>query len=51
MLDIIRTGGTNWEKRMYKFAKRRLGTHSRAHKKKELMIDANRALKAKAAGN
>lgn len=35
VLDILKTGGTNAEKRAYKFAKRRLGTHKRAQKKRE----------------
>mmetsp|Transcript_12553 Transcript_12553/g.23170 ORF Transcript_12553/g.23170 Transcript_12553/m.23170 type:complete len:102 (+) Transcript_12553:3-308(+) len=37
--DIIVTGGTTAEKRAYKFAKNRLGTHKRANKKKEMIKD------------
>lgn len=37
VLDIIKTGGANAEKRTYKFAKNRLGTHTRAiAKRKEI---------------
>jgi len=35
LLDILKTGGATSEKRMYKFAKQRLGTHKRANKKRE----------------
>ena len=35
VLDIIKTGGGSAEKRTYKFAKLRLGTHSRAIAKRE----------------
>eukprot|EP01031_Cornospumella_fuschlensis_P051171 gene51171-62573_t len=35
LLDMLKTGGTSSEKRMYKFAKRRLGTHRRALKKRD----------------
>lgn len=37
--DILVTGGTTAEKRAYKFAKNRLGTHKRAQKKKEMIKD------------
>ena len=35
VLDILKTGGGAAEKRTYKFAKLRLGTHSRAIAKRE----------------
>jgi len=35
VLDIIKTGGGSAEKRTYKFAKLRLGTHTRAIAKRE----------------
>ncbi|GMI32212.1 hypothetical protein TeGR_g11295 [Tetraparma gracilis] len=35
ILDMIKTGGTSAEKRIYKFAKRRLGSHKRAVAKRE----------------
>ena len=37
--DILVTGGTTAEKRAYKYAKNRLGTHKRANKKKEMVKD------------
>ena len=37
VLDVIKTGGANSEKRAYKLAKLRLGTHTRAQKKREEM--------------
>jgi large subunit ribosomal protein L36e len=35
VLDVIKTGGANAEKRSYKLAKQRLGTHKRALRKRE----------------
>ena len=49
MLDMLKTGGASAEKRMYKFAKRKLGTHKRAQKKRELIKDTYGKLRAKAA--
>lgn len=37
VLDVIKTGGANSEKRAYKLAKLRLGSHTRAQKKREEM--------------
>ena len=49
IMDMIKTGGTGAEKRVYKFAKRRLGTHKRAIKKREQIKDLIGAQRAKAA--
>eukprot|EP01138_Halocafeteria_seosinensis_P000619 gb/GECG01000634.1/.p1 GENE.gb/GECG01000634.1/~~gb/GECG01000634.1/.p1 ORF type:complete len:116 (+),score=11.96 gb/GECG01000634.1/:1-348(+) len=35
ILDIIKTGGSTAEKRAYRLSKKRLGTHSRALRKRE----------------
>ena len=48
ILDMIKTGGASAEKRIYKFAKRRLGTHKRAVAKREDIKRVNSALRAKA---
>ena len=48
-MDMLRTGGTSAEKRVYKFAKRRLGTHKRALKKREQVKVAYGKLRARAA--
>ena len=48
ILDMIKTGGTSAEKRIYKFAKRRLGTHKRAIQKREDIKTVNSAMRAKA---
>jgi large subunit ribosomal protein L36e len=50
MMDMLKSFGASADKRMYKFAKRRLGTHKRAVVKRELVKDAYAADKrAKAA--
>mmetsp|Transcript_11681 Transcript_11681/g.12064 ORF Transcript_11681/g.12064 Transcript_11681/m.12064 type:complete len:108 (+) Transcript_11681:45-368(+) len=49
LLDMLKVSGASADKRMYKFAKRRLGTHSRALKKREQVKDLYAKLRAKAA--
>merc|ERR1719506_3087953 len=39
ILEMLKTGGATCEKRIYKFAKQRLGTHVRAIKKREIVKD------------
>lgn len=48
LLDMLKTGGASAEKRMYKFAKRRLGTHKRAQKKRDLVKEAYGKMRARA---
>jgi large subunit ribosomal protein L36e len=48
ILDMIKTGGTSAEKRIYKFAKRRLGTHKRAVAKREDVKAVHAAMRARA---
>merc|ERR1719164_213272 len=48
LLDMLKTGGASSEKRMYKFAKKRLGTHKRALRKREDIKDVYARMKAKA---
>ncbi len=43
LIDLIKAGAT--EKRVYKFAKRRLGSHTRALRKREEMKEINAAMK------
>ena len=47
---MIKTGGSAADKRIYKFAKRRLGSHKRAIAKREDIKEVNAAQRAKAAG-
>ncbi|KAE8876643.1 hypothetical protein PF005_g3304 [Phytophthora fragariae] len=49
ILDMIKSGGSSAEKRIYKFSKKRLGTHRRALQKREEMKAYYAALRAKAA--
>lgn len=48
LLDMLKTGGASAEKRMYKFAKRRLGTHTRAVKKRDQVKDVYGKIRARA---
>ena len=49
ILDMIKTGGVSAEKRMYKFAKNRLGTHKRALRKREDIKDMYGQMRARQA--
>eukprot|EP01039_Chlorochromonas_danica_P012552 gene12552-14386_t len=49
LLDMLKTGGASSEKRMYKFAKRRLGTHRRALKKRDQIKDVYARMRARGA--
>lgn len=48
LLDMLKTGGASAEKRMYKFAKRRLGTHKRAQKKRDMVKETYGKMRARA---
>lgn len=50
ILDMIKTGGSSADKRIYKFAKRRLGSHKRALHKREDIKEVNAAQRARQAG-
>jgi large subunit ribosomal protein L36e len=50
ILDMIKTGGSSAEKRIYKYAKRRLGSHKRALIKREDMKNVMSQQRARAAG-
>lgn len=50
ILDMIKTGGSSADKRVYKFAKRRLGSHKRALAKREDIKEVNSKQRARAAG-
>lgn len=49
LLDMLKTGGASSEKKMYKFAKRRLGTHTRAIKKRDQVKEVYGKIRARAA--
>ncbi|KAK8795197.1 hypothetical protein WA588_004046 [Blastocystis sp. NMH] len=40
LMDILKAGGNNTEKKMYKFAKKRLGAHKRALAKRDAVKEA-----------
>lgn len=50
ILDMIKTGGSSADKRVYKFAKRRLGSHKRALVKREDIKNIHSQQRARAAG-
>jgi large subunit ribosomal protein L36e len=49
ILDMIKTGGSSADKRIYKYAKRRLGSHKRALAKREDIKAVNAQQRARAA--
>mmetsp|Transcript_11481 Transcript_11481/g.17481 ORF Transcript_11481/g.17481 Transcript_11481/m.17481 type:complete len:108 (+) Transcript_11481:72-395(+) len=49
LLDMLKVSGASADKRMYKFAKRRLGSHKRALKKREKVKEMYSKMRAKAA--
>eukprot|EP00568_Trieres_chinensis_P005042 CAMPEP_0183297526 /NCGR_PEP_ID=MMETSP0160_2-20130417/4798_1 /TAXON_ID=2839 ORGANISM="Odontella Sinensis, Strain Grunow 1884" /NCGR_SAMPLE_ID=MMETSP0160_2 /ASSEMBLY_ACC=CAM_ASM_000250 /LENGTH=106 /DNA_ID=CAMNT_0025459373 /DNA_START=24 /DNA_END=344 /DNA_ORIENTATION=- len=50
ILDMIKTGGSAADKGVYKYAKRRLGSHRRALQKREDIKEVNAQQRARAAG-
>ncbi|KAK8794199.1 hypothetical protein WA171_003324 [Blastocystis sp. BT1] len=40
LMDILKAGGNNTEKKMYKFAKKRLGSHKRALAKRDAVKES-----------
>lgn len=49
ILDMIKTGGSSADKRIYKYAKKRLGSHKRAVQKREDIKQVNSKQRARAA--
>ena len=50
ILDMIKTGGSSADKRIYKYAKKRLGSHKRAVQKREDIKEVNAKQRARQAG-
>ncbi len=50
ILDMIKTGGSSADKRIYKYAKKRLGSHKRAVQKREDIKGVNAKQRARQAG-
>merc|ERR1712071_677 len=50
ILDMIKTGGSAADKRIYKFAKKRVGSHKRAVAKREDIKEVNARMRARQAG-
>ena len=50
IMDMIKTGGAAADKRVYKFAKRRLGSHKRAIQKREDIKNVLSEQRARQAG-
>lgn len=50
IMDMIKTGGAAADKRVYKFAKRRLGSHKRAVAKREDIKNVVSQQRARQAG-
>ena len=51
ILDMIKTGGAAADKRIYKFAKNRLGSHKRAVHKREDIKEVNSQQRARQAAH
>jgi large subunit ribosomal protein L36e len=49
ILDMIKTGGAGVDKRVYKYAKKRLGSHKRAVAKREDIKSVNAKQRARQA--
>merc|ERR1712045_585451 len=50
ILDMIKTGGSSADKRIFKFAKKRLGRHKRALAKREDIKQVNADMRARQVG-
>merc|ERR1719273_1815025 len=47
ILDMIKTGGSSADKRIYKFGKKRLGSHKRSLKKRKDIKELNAQMRAR----